>query len=251
MDMMIYSILSVKNNHEKLNTLLIAMKGISGADLYAVSLDEISAVVCDIKRADLIADKTNAIEYAGVIENLAQQFTLLPMRYGSLMESTDLINKMLGRNYHEFQQNLQKVENKCEFGLKIFCDSEKLRAELIAKSVSVNQAPTTTAPEIKNSVYRDYVNQKLKEHRLEELMLTFVDSVIVEITGHLARLKAVNKFKKMTTASTIIDAVFLLEKGRKDELIQLVVDLKKQHPGLNFVFTGPWPPYNFVDFTVK
>ena len=251
MDMMIYSILSVKNNHEKLNTLLIVMKGISGADLYAVSLDEISAVVCDIKRADLIADKTNAIEYAGVIENLAQQFTLLPMRYGSLMGSTDLINKMLGRNYHEFQQNLQKVENKCEFGLKIFCDSEKLKAELRAKSEADTKTPDKPAPEIKNSVYRDWVNKKLKEHRLEELLLTYVDSVIAEITEYLARLNAVNKFKKMATGTTIIDAVFLLDKERKDALIHAVGDLQNQYPGLNFVLTGPWPPYNFVEITIK
>jgi len=251
MDKMIYSILSVKKNPKKLNTLLIAMKGISGADLYAVSLDEISAVVCDIKRADLIADKTNAIEYAGVIENLAQQFTLLPMRYGSLMESTDLINKMLGRNYHEFQQNLQKVENKCEFGLKIFCDSEKLKAELRAKSEADTKTPAKPAPGIKNSVYRDWVNKKLKEHRLEELLLTYIDSVIAEITGFLARLNAVNKFKKMATETTIIDAVFLLDKERKDALIHVIEELQNQYPGLNFVLTGPWPPYNFVEITIK
>lgn len=251
MDMMIYSILSVKNNHEKLNTLLITMKGISGVDLYAVSLDEISAVVCDIKRVNLIADRSNAIEYAGVIETLAKQFTLLPMRFGSVLESTDAIIKMLERNYHDIQQNLLKVDNKCEFGLKIFCDSEKLKAELRAKSEADTKTPDKPDPEIKNSVYRDYVNKKLKEHRLEELLLTYIDSVIAEITGYLARLNAVSKFKKMATASIIVDAVFLLDKERKGELIQSVEDLQNQYPGLNFVLTGPWPPYNFVEITIK
>ena len=251
MDKMIYSILSVKRNHEKLNALLVGMKGISEVDLYVVSFDEITAVVSDIKRANLITDRSNAIEYAGVIENLAQQFTLLPMRYGSLMESTDLINKMLGRNYNEIQHNLLKVENKCEFGLKIFCDSEKLKAELRAKSEADTKTPAKPAPEIKNSVYRDWVNKKLKEHRLEELLLTYVDSVIAEITGYLARLNAVNKFKKMATETTIIDAVFLLDKERKDALIHAVGGLQNQYPGLNFVLTGPWPPYNFVEITIK
>ena len=250
MEKIIYAILSVKNP-EKLNTLLFGMKGIAGADLCGVSFDEISAVVCDISRADLIVDRPNAIEYAGVIEKLAQQFTLLPMRYGSLMESIDSINKMLGRNYNEFQQNLQKVQNKCEFGLKIFCDSEKLKADLREKSEADTKTPAQLAPEIKNSVYRDYVNKKLKEHRLEELLLTYVDSVIAEITGCLARLNAVNKFKKMATATNIIDAVFLLEKDRKGELIQTVEDLQNKNKGLNFVLTGPWPPYNFVEITIK
>ena len=251
MEKMIYSILSVKRNSEKLNALLVGMKGISGTDLCAVSFDEITAVVSDAKRADLIADRSNAIEYAAVIENLAQQFTVLPMRYGSIMESADSINKMLERNYHEFQQNLQKVENKYEFGLKIFCDPEKLKSELRVKSEADTQTPEKPATEIKNSVYKDYVDKKLKEHRLEELMLTYVDSVIAKILGYLDRLNTINKFKKMATDTNIIDAVFLLDKERKDALIHVTEDLKNQYPVLNFVLTGPWPPYNFVEIAIK
>ena len=112
MEKMIYAIVSVKRDPEKLNALLSGIKGIAGSDLYPVTFDEISAVVSDFNRANLIADRSNAIEYAGVIEKLAQQYTLLPMRDGSLMESTDIITKMLERNYPEIQQNLQKVEDK-------------------------------------------------------------------------------------------------------------------------------------------
>jgi hypothetical protein len=227
------------------------MKGISGTDLKAISFDGITAVVSDVKRADLITDRSNATEYAAVIENLAQQFTVLPMRYGSIMESAELINKMLERNYHEFQQNLQKVENKNEFGLKIFCDSEKLKSELRIKSEADTQTPEKPATKIKNSVYKDYVDKKLKEHRLEELMLTYVDSVIAKITGYLDRLNTINKFKKMATDTNIINAVFLLDKERKDALIHVTEDLKNQYPALNFVLTGPWPPYNFVEIAIK
>jgi hypothetical protein len=251
MEKIIYSILSVKTNPEKLNALLVGMKGISGSDLSAVSFDEITAIVSEVKRADLIADRSNAIEYAEVIEKLAQQFTVLPMRYGSIMESADSINKMLERNYLEFQQNLQKIENKYEFGLKIFCDSEKLKSELMIKSEADSQTSEKPPTEIKNSVYKDYVDKKLKEHRLEELMLTYVDTVIAKITGCLDRLNTVNKFKKMATDTNIIDAVFLLDKGMKDALIQVTEDLKNQYPMLNFVLTGPWPPYNFVEITIK
>jgi hypothetical protein len=251
MEKMIYSILFVNKNSDKLNALLVGMNGISGSDLCAVSFDEITAVVSNINRTDLIADRFNAIEYARVVENLAQQFTVLPMRYGSIMESAELINKMLERNYHEFQQNLQKVENKYEFGLKIFCDSEKLKSELRIKSEANTQTPEKSATGIKNSVYKDYVNKKLKEHRLEELMITYVDSVITKITGYLDRLNTINKFKKMASDTNIIDAVFLLDKEQKDALIHVTEDFKNQYPGLNFVLTGPWPPYNFVEIAIK
>jgi DNA-directed RNA polymerase beta' subunit len=249
--MIIYAILSVKRNSLELNTLLGGMKGISGFDLFAVPFGEISAVVSDNKRADLITDQANAISFAGVIDTLAQQFTLLPMRFDSVMESTDAIIKMLERNNQKIRQNLQKVENKWEFGLKIFCDSEKLQAELRAKSETNTNASANSALEIEKSVYREYVNKKLKEHRLEEMLLTYIDTVIANITKYLSLLNTINKIKKMTTPANIIDAVFLLEKGKKGELIQVVEDLQSQYPRLKFILTGPWPPYNFVETSIK
>jgi len=248
---MIYSILSPGERPEKLTSLLVGIKSIAGADINTVSFEKISAIVCDINRIELVADQSNAIAYAGVIETLAQHITLLPVRFGSVMESNEAIIHMLKKNYNEIQQNLLKVENKCEFGLKIFCEPEKLRAELRAKSEANAKTSAIPATEINNSVYRDWVNKKLKEHRLEELLVTYVDSVISQIKDNLNRLKAVNKFKKKVTASMIIDAVFLLDKERKDELIGIAGELQDQHAGLTFVLTGPWPPYNFVDLTVK
>ncbi|NQU88214.1 MAG: GvpL/GvpF family gas vesicle protein, partial [Mariniphaga sp.] len=197
----------------------------------------------------LIADKSSAIEYAGVIENLAQQFTLLPVRYGSVMESTDMIKKMLERNYIEIQQNLLKVENKVEFGLKVFCDPEKIKAGL--KEKTEVETKTELLQNSKNSVYRDYLNRKLKEHRFEELLLSHVDTIILDITTHLAQLNSIQKFKKMVSATNIIDAVFLLEKNKKEDCINVVNELQNKYPSLHLMLTGPWPPYNFVDITIK
>jgi len=249
MDQMIYSIVSVKKKQRELNTLLVGMKGVSGADLYAVFCDEITAVVSNIKRTSLVADRSNAMDYARVIETLAQKFTLLPVRFGSVMESTEMIIRMLGRNYDEIQSNLRKVENKVEFGLKVLCDSEKIKAELRAKA----EAGTITEPALasQKSIYKDYLYEKLKEHRFEELLLAQIDTIIQDITNHFAHLKPIHKFQKMATTTNIIDDVFLLEKEKKDILIQAVEDLQTQYADLHLLLTGPWPPYNFVDLTIK
>ncbi|MFH1295862.1 MAG: GvpL/GvpF family gas vesicle protein [Bacteroidota bacterium] len=249
MNKMIYSILSLGEKPEKLNSLLVGMKGIAGADLNTVSFDKISAIVCDINRIDMVADQLNAIAYAGVIETMAQHFTLLPVRFGSVMESDEAIIHMLKKNYNDIQQNLLKVENKYEFGLKIFCEPEKLRAELRAKTEAEPIREPVQSNE--NSIYRDYLYKKLKEHRFEELLLAHVDAIIQDITTYLVQLNSIHKFKKMTTETNIIDAVFLLEKEKKDGLIRAVKDLQNQYAGFRFMLTGPWPPYNFVEFTIK
>jgi hypothetical protein len=55
----------------------------------------------------------------------------------------------------------------------------------------------------------------------------------------------------MTTATLVADAVFLLDKDKKHELVQAVEDIQDQYPSLNFILTGPWPPYSFVDVKIK
>ena len=251
MGKMIYAILSDKVNHGNLKTLLSEVKGIAGAELIADSVNQISAIVSEIEKADLIANHTNAFTFARVIEKLEQHYPLLPMRFGSIMESSGSVQKMLEKNYPEFQDNLQKVENKSEFGLKILCDTEKLKAELRAKSEEINEPSQKQVSESKESVFREYINQKLKAHRLEEMLMGYIDSIIAEFTGFLVRLEAVKKIKKMTTPTTIIDAVFLLEKDKKAELIQAIENMQSKYSGLNFILTGPWPPYSFVDITLK
>ncbi|MEI6089148.1 MAG: GvpL/GvpF family gas vesicle protein [bacterium] len=249
--MMIYSIISLNKNPEKLKAYLQGMKGILNTDLYAVFYNEIAVVVSDLKRANLVSDSVNALAYGDVIEKLAKQFTLLPMRFGSVLESRELIISMLEKNYYGIINNLQKVDNKFEFGLKVFCDTEKVLAELKIKLESDDKTETKSLKETQNSVYRDWVEKKLKEHRREEQLLSYVNTIIEDITNNLEKLDSVSKFKKMVTETTIIDALFLLDKPKKEDLVQTIGDMKIKYPGLNFVLTGPWSPYNFVDITIK
>jgi hypothetical protein len=158
---------------------------------------------------------------------------------------------MLERNCSNIHHNLVKVENKHEFGLRIFCEPEKLSEVLQAKSEAGIKVNADSVPETTNSVFLNYVNKKLKEHRLEELFINYVDFVIAEISEYLVQMNATSKFKKMGSATNIIEAVFLLEKDRKGELIHAVQNLQKNNKELNFVLTGPWPPYNFAEITIK
>jgi len=214
MELLIYAILSVQNDSGELDSMLTGIKGISGAGLYPVSFQTVMAIVSDINRTELIANSSNAIAYAGVIETLAQYFTLLPMRFGSMMESTGDILRMLERNHPEIEKNLLNLQNKVEFGLKVFCNSEKLKEELIGKSEAKTARLIPQTPDPQISVFREYVNKKL-----EEMLLSHVDSVITRITAHLDHLNAVSKFRIMGSETMIIDAVILLGKSLKDPLI--------------------------------
>ena len=251
MEIMIYAIISAKKNCDEVQTRLLPIRGISDSKIYDIPFGEISAIAGPVNKSGIVSDRNKAIEYASVIDNLWKHFALLPMRYGSFMETDADIQKMLGRNYEGFQQNLGKVENMSEFGLKVFCDYDIIKAELKAIAQSETKTTSQLVSGVENSVFKDYVNKKLAEHRVEESMFKYIDSVIVAIKISLTGLFTDSKFKKMAGTTNIIDAVFLLQKHNEGELIQQVETMQKQYPGLNFLLTGPWPPYSFVEITIK
>jgi hypothetical protein len=55
----------------------------------------------------------------------------------------------------------------------------------------------------------------------------------------------------MVTNSILLDAVFLVKKNKKDEFIQAISTFKQQHDDLQFLLTGSWPPYSFVDIVIE
>jgi len=248
---MIYSIIKASEEHAQLIAVLSGMHGISNADFLAVSYDDITAVVCDVPKVGMVTDRSATMDYASVVDSLFKDFTLLPVRFGSVMESDDEIRKMLQKNYKEIKNNLLKVEGKLEFGLKVFCDTLKLQARFEDNSkAEINVAATTVSGQ-NNSIFKDYVNKKLIEYRIEESLLSYVNSLIQKISDCCTGIKAISKFKKMLSPTNIIDALFLIDKEMTNQLIRLVKDLKTRYPDLNFILTGPWPPYNFVDITIS
>jgi hypothetical protein len=251
MEKIIYAFAALRISPEELDILLTGLPGLSGSGLFAVNFKDISAITGNHHKKPSGFDTSRAIEYAGIVESLARHLTVLPMRFGSLMPSADAIRLMLERNYVDISANLQKVEDKCEFGLKIFCDSEKLQAELNAAHTDETNGNSLTLPEKGISVFREYVNRKLQVHRQEELRLKYVESVIAEVSQYLTGLNTIGKFRKMVTDANLVDALFLLDNDKKDLLIQSVANLQSQYPVLTFILTGPWPPYSFVEIAIK
>ena len=48
----------------------------------------------------------------------------------------------------------------------------------------------------------------------------------------------------------VLGAAFLVEKTAWVEFISRAEDLVTNHPDVTIDITGPWPPYDFVRFTV-
>jgi len=244
-DKIIYAVTGNNCSQEELNSLVKGISGISGSSLYALSFKNISITVSDFSSSKFVVDKEMAIDFARIIEQLSQKLTLLPVRFGTFLKSDEDILKLLTDHYDSFYNNLIKVWDKDEFGLKVIWDyakgSEKIKEE------SEKEVVKSDTYFSKNTVHTNYLLEKIKKHKLEDALLRHVEKLIEEISGFLAEINPECKFKKMVSNSLILDGVFLIEKDKKDEFIQAIGALKQQHNDLHLLLTGPWPPYSFVE----
>lgn len=221
------------------------VSGLEGANTYAVSFNGISAIVSDFDSKVTKLDKTSALKFAGVIEKLASNYNLLPMRFGTFFESKEAVQEMLKKHYGKFVQCLGSVNNKFEYCLKIFWDSNLYQSKIGTDSAETDKEASKLVSGA--SPQTEYLLCKLKEHKKEEKLLEYVESLIEEIGQRLVHLDPMVKSKKMVSNSLILDAVYLLDKKYKEAFIYEIDSFNQRHEDLNLLLTGPWPPYSFAD----
>ncbi|MFA8436664.1 MAG: GvpL/GvpF family gas vesicle protein [Marinifilaceae bacterium] len=227
----------------------LIIKGLNEANTYAVSHNRISAIVSDMERNGSSLDKNSALKFAGVIEELALHYCVLPMRFGTFFESKEAVQEMLEKHYEKFCQCLSNVNRKYEFCLKVFWNANRYHSKVRTDSVTTEMEARSILSG--TSLQTNYLLNKLKEHKQEEKLLNYVESLIDEIGQRLKHLNPLVKSKKMVSKSLILDAVYLLDKKYKEAFIHEIDSFNKRHDDLNLLLTGPWPPYSFADINAK
>jgi len=223
--------------------------GLDNSSVYFVGFRDISAAVSNVNWDKIKVSSDIAFSYEKTIENLWVKYNLLPMRFGSVMKNDTNIVEILKRNYSDFVDNLKKVENKSEFGLKILWDMNKtdFKPEYTFNLDNYKKLKQLN----KNSIYRNYLIDKLKQHKSEDSFMKKIDDIIEEIHSPLKKLSYLYKVKKMVTPKIILNATYLVKNDMKDEFIQTIKQIKREKKDIKFLLTGPWPPYNFVNKSIK
>ncbi|MCF8230516.1 MAG: GvpL/GvpF family gas vesicle protein [Bacteroidales bacterium] len=223
--------------------------GIAGAQLHLVSNQNISALVSNFSTDQDSWSKENALEFAQIIERFFMKTNLLPVRFATVVESDEVIFKLLQSHHDAFQNNLKKVEHKSEFGIKVLWDYGKIKNEMMSK-------PEVTGVKSgdffsKDTATTNYLFEKIKKNKLEDAILNFVDEFIETMNHRLKPIPFEAKFKKMVSDSIMLDAVFLIENDKHGQFKKVVVSLGEQYPNLQFLITGPWPPYSFTEIKIE
>jgi Gas vesicle synthesis protein GvpL/GvpF len=225
--------------------------GIGGAGelVYLVKYLDIAAVVS--KTSVYIFDPTreNALAHEHVIETVMKTYTIIPMSFGTVFRTDDDIREVLKSIYSSLKDVLNQMAGKLEFGLKVNWDREQIIEELKQDDEEIRQFHQEI---IRKHLQSTYLARMQLGRMIDKAMAERSTQYVREIYEALRSVCVASRDNQPIGDKMIMNAAFLVERNREAEFDGVVNRIARRYgKRLKFKYTGPWPPYNFVNIRLK
>jgi hypothetical protein len=171
--------------------------------------------------------------YASTIDALHARETILPLRFGSILESASDLDDWLRVRADEWRTTLEEVEGCDEMGLRVLLD-QPVNPPSIAANASNDRPGTSYLRALKARIdISDAVQAEADRLAgwLGEALGESFRRAIVENTG--------------PDRERLLSLTYLVPRAALDRFRQALRPLQTRIPG-KLLLTGPWPPYSFV-----
>jgi len=221
-----------------------------GDDVYTVHQKELAAVVSRTPLQVYDPTRENALTHEHVNEVMIDNgFTPVPMSFGTLFKTEDDILEFLKDTSDALRDVLRKMKDKLEFGLKVNWDRDQVLADVEQEFEEIRRLKAQIEGDQASSTYFARMQLgRLVEQALAQKSETFVR----EIYDELRDSAIASRSNKVIGDRMIMNAAFLVDRSRADAFDQKVQEIGRRYEGkLKFMYTGPWPPYNFVTIRLQ
>jgi hypothetical protein len=221
----------------------ISARGVQGAAVEAVEHGELAALTSPLQTATLDARDLRA--HWRVLHEAFEQGVVLPVRFGTVVESEDAVRReVMDPNAERFSGLMKQMSGMVQLNVKGLYDEDVLLKEIVASSPKVARlrervrGQGATAPTPDQLALGQLVEQEIGRARgadraaVRETLEPFAVSVRDEDVAH----------------PSAFSAAFLVKRDAMDDFGRAVAGLRA-HFGerIEVRFTGPLPPFSFAD----
>jgi hypothetical protein len=224
--------------------------GIGGGQrVYTVAFHDLAAVVSDTPIVIYDPTRENVLAHEFVNETVMKEHTVIPMSFGTVFRSEDDVTELLRSTYQAFSDVLEKMQDKIEFGLKVLWDREKVIANLERENDEIRRLRDEISRHTASSTYFARMQLgRLIDSALEEIGQRYVN----DIHDQIKRVAVASRSNKPIGDRMILNAAFLVDRAQEAAFDERVKETSRKYEDLlTFKYSGPWPPYNFVNIKLK
>lgn len=259
----LYCITKENPKLETLGTLADGLYSIHGGNLYVtvcnVPQDEFNEENLKKNLSDLEWLKTHAERHEIIIEGIMKTIPVIPSKFATVFFNEQNLLSFLEKYADELNEKLAYLGNKEEWGVKIYCDQEKLTEGIIKENEMIQAIDSQISSA---SPGKAYLLRKKKIGLLAEAVKEGMDRYrksFLELLQNFSTQTKINDTtpRKFTgrNEDMILNAAFLIENNMVPKFIKQVKAFTSESEftalGFHFDSSGPWPPYNFCQLTER
>lgn len=223
--------------------------GERGDIVHTIVFTDLAAVVSSSPVKEYESTRRNMMAHTRVLEEVMEEFTILPVRFGTVAPSEKDVRKLLERRFGEFHGLLNEMEGKVELGLKALWYEGVIFDEIIKENADIRRLRDALTGRLPEETYYDRI--RLGE-MVEAAMWKKRDQDAEKVLTPLRPIVRQTRANKIISDRMILNAAFLVDKKREDEFDQAVEKLDREMGHrIIFKYVGPVPPYNFVNIVVS
>lgn len=219
-------------------------------EVHTLCYSDLACVLSSALMTKYLINRNNLMAHEKVIEEVMKDYTVLPIRFGTIASSNDEVRSLLMKNYHEFKKLLRSMDNKVETGLKAFW----LNMDMIFKEIAASDREVKALKGRIQKKHTDFslderitLGEKVKD-ALEKKREAEADEVLRPLKS-----KCIDFCLNETPGdNAVLNCAFLIDRMQEREFDDIVENLTKGYKNrLKFKYIGPSPPFNFVNLVIR
>jgi hypothetical protein len=215
--------------------------GVGGQRVFTVNHEGLGAVLSKLAEPDSPPDTSEVLVYETIVESFYRHLTVIPMRYGCRVESEWEAVGLLRKNHDAYGALLYELEGLGEMGVHILLDTSGDGMESNARPVSARSLALDSDTGAAYLAAKRMRYQALERAGLQQrqLVVELCDSLHGSFVRHKVELPP-------SSRDRLVSLYFLVPRDSVESFRQAARDLPASQ-SVKLLFSGPWPPYNFVD----
>jgi hypothetical protein len=210
------------------------LRGIDGAAVALVPYRALAAATSPLEHGPPRPTPQNVWRHEAVVEALLAQGSALPVRFGTVLAEAAAVARALAARYDVLAADLARLGDKVEFSLSVLWDPPRSQEQ--------EPAPRRAAP----GPGARYLHARLAASRREAAAREQAQALAHEMDRELSVHTLERRCTLLPTPRLAVRAAYLLEPGRVPAFQDAFAQLRRAHPALRLLLSGPWPPYSFV-----
>jgi len=222
--------------------------GIGGAPLAVVSGDGAAALVSDLPDGDVRMGRDEVLMHAEVLDQALAEGTVLPMRFGVVMDGSDDVRRqLLERHGEDLRNQLDDLAGKVEVNVRAVYEEDVVLREVVSSDSQIARLREAVRGQSEDATYYERI-------RLGELVAQAIERAREQDAQAIIELLAPETLAVDVAAPAhervVVTASFLVERARLDAFDALLEAVARDQAGrIRFKLTGPRAPHSFVELS--